>query len=83
MGLRSFEYLFVNSVLVSYTAERTMATELNVLWAKISMSILDIIIIILVLLAYASRSRRILFALFIFASYKKNGFYSLKKIHST
>jgi hypothetical protein len=73
MGLRSFECLFVNSVLVSYTAERTMATELNVLWAKISMSILDIIII-LVLLAYASRSRRILFALLIFTSYKKNAF---------
>jgi hypothetical protein len=44
MGLGSFEYLCVDNVLVSSNAERTMATELNVLLVKIAMGILDLVI---------------------------------------
>jgi hypothetical protein len=46
MGLGSFEYLCVDSVLVSFIAERTMATELNVLWVEIAMGISGLVIVL-------------------------------------
>lgn len=43
MGLGSFEYLCVNDVLVSSNAERTMATELNILCIEIATGSLDLV----------------------------------------